>query len=98
MTEQRRDRFEAHTPIDGLGGQCVTELVRMRGTDARTSGGGRHDSMDGSSIERFVVVRDQPRWVRMWSALVAVHSAEEFDDIIVERDVTVIAQFADRDA
>jgi hypothetical protein len=28
MTEQSGDNVRAHTPIDGLGGQCVPKLVR----------------------------------------------------------------------
>ena len=38
------------------------------------------------------------RWRRMCSALVAVQLGEEFDEVGVQRDVTVVAELADRDA
>ncbi len=38
MTEKRGDRFDTHAPVDGLGGQSVTELV---GCDVPDAGGRR---------------------------------------------------------
>jgi len=34
VPEERSDGFEAHTPVDGLGGESMTELVRGDVSDA----------------------------------------------------------------
>ena len=34
VPEQRGDGFEAHAPVDGLGGQGVAQLVRVDVTDS----------------------------------------------------------------
>ena len=58
-----------------------------------------HDAVHGSSVDGCVVIGDESTLlVRMCSALVAVQLGEESDEVGVEWDEPVVAEFADRDA
>ena len=56
VPEQGGDRFEAHAPVDGLGGEGVAQLVRMDVADVGELGDPVHIAMDGPSVEGPSVV------------------------------------------
>ena len=94
MTEHRRDRFEAHPAVDGLGGERVPQLVGM---DVPEPGGAPdtpHDPPDVVAVEASAVVVQEIAACR-WMCGGPV--GEEPLRVRVERDVSVVVEFADRD-
>ncbi len=58
VAEERGDGFEAHTPVDRLGGQGVPELVGMDVADARSLGCRCDIAMNGPAVEGLAVIAD----------------------------------------
>ncbi len=56
MSEERRDGFEPHAPVDRLGRQRVTELVRMHVADTGALGDSLDVTVDGAPVEGLMVV------------------------------------------
>ena len=83
--------------VDGLGGECVAQLVGMDMADPGPLGDRRHVAMDGAPIERppVVTLEEVPR------ARATTHGPVLVDEIDQHRQqghVAVVVQFADRDA
>ncbi len=98
VTEEGGDGFEAHATVDRLGGEGVAELVGVDVADAGVAADGGHDAMHGSSVDRCVVVGDEPV---LGADVVGVGGGplgEEGDEFGVEWDEAVVAEFADGDA
>ena len=97
MAEEGGDGFQAHAPVDGLGGQGVAELVGVDVADARPLGHRVDVAVDGAPVEGLAVVAlDQS--TRAARAAGAPIVADEVDQHGVKRHVAVVVQFADRDA
>ena len=94
MAEHGGDGFEAHTSVDGLGGQGVAQLVGVDVSDAGVAGDPVEHASDLVTIDWPVVPDDQA--VDVIDPILPV-SVEEFDQLGVERDVAVVAEFPDRD-
>jgi hypothetical protein len=97
VTEQRRDRFEAHPSVDRLGREGVAELVRVHVPDTGALGDGGDVAGDGAAVEGLTVVAFEEHAAAGWSAVVAV-VGDELDQDRVQRDVAVVVELADRDA
>src|SRR4029078_6051992 len=59
VPQQRGDRFEAHAPVDGLGGQGVAQLVGG-GAAAGGAPDAADDPADHVAVQRPAVVGGQP--------------------------------------
>ena len=55
MAEHRRDRFEAHASVDGLGREGVAELVGVHVAEAGVSGDATNDPPDVMTVESSAV-------------------------------------------
>src|SRR5207244_11997803 len=97
VTEQSRDRLEAHTAVEALGGQGVTKLVRMDVSHSGPTGHGGDVASDGAPVESVSVVALEEQTVlrRPSPRLVVV---DESDEEWVEGDVAIIVELAHRDA
>jgi hypothetical protein len=96
VAEHRRDRFQAHAPVDRLGGQSVPELV---GVDVRQPGGGAgFVDVAGHSVPvgRLAVLPGQQQRVCRIDMTGAV-VVDQGDQVRAQRQVAVLAQLADRD-
>jgi hypothetical protein len=94
VAQEGCDCFEAHVSVDGLGCEGVTELVWVHMTDACNLGYPADDAGDLVPVQRFTVPDDQPVDVVITVCVVVVG---EFDELWVERDVTVVVELPDRD-
>ena len=96
MAEHRRDGFQAHAPVDRLGGQSMPELV---GVDMRQPGGGAglvDVTGHGVPVGWLAVLPGQQQRVCRIDVTGAV-VVDEGDQVGVQRQVTVFTEFADRD-
>ena len=97
MPEQRRDRFQAHAPVDRLGGQGVAQLVGMHVADPGPLGRGDDVAVDGAPVEGLSVVAfDEPSGPRRWAGGEPV--GDELDEQRVQWHVAVVVELADGDA
>ena len=97
VTEQRGDCFESHAAVDGLGGEGVAELVGVDG-DAGAASDAAHDAGECVSVEAAAVIGDESIVGADVVEVVGGPAGEEGDEVGVEWDVAVVAEFADRDA
>ena len=51
----RGDRLQAHAAVDGLGGQGVSQLVRVDVADAGGRGDGGDPALDGVAVQRALL-------------------------------------------
>jgi hypothetical protein len=96
MAEQGGDGLQAHAAVDGLGGQCVAELV---GVDVRQPGGGAgpvDHAGDGVPVQWAAVLTGQQQRVAGRDVGGAV-GVDEGDQLGMQRQVAVLAELADRD-
>jgi hypothetical protein len=81
VAQEGSDRFEAHSPVDGLSRKGVTQLVWVHMTDACNLGYPVDDAGDLVPVQRVNVPDDQPVDVVITVRLVVVG---EFDELWVE--------------
>jgi hypothetical protein len=97
MTEQSGDGLEGHASVDGLGGEGVAELVGVGG-HAGAAGDATNDAPDLVAVDGAAVVGDEPVVSADAIEVVGAPPGEECDEVGVEGDEAVGAQFADGDA
>jgi hypothetical protein len=96
VAEHGGDRFQAHAPVDRLGGQRVAQLV---GVDVWQAGGcsGPVDMAgDRVTIELCAVFPRQLKGIVRCDVAGAV-VVDELNEVWMQRQVAVLAQLADRD-
>ena len=98
VTEQRGDGFEAHPAVDGLGGEGVAQAVGVHVVDPGDGADAGDDAVHGATIDRVVVVGEQPPAPADVLAVGGGPLGEEVDDFGVQGDHAVVAELADRDA
>jgi hypothetical protein len=96
VAEHRCDRFQAHPAVDGLGGQGVSHLVRVDVWQAGGGGGFVEVAGDAVPVHRFAVLSRQQEGIVGVDVTFAV-VADQVDQVWVQRQVTVIVKFPDRD-
>ena len=94
MPEQCGDRLEGHAPIDGLGGQRVTQAVRADVADPGGPGGFGHGPIDAALPDALAVLDEQVSTAEAGRPL-GQPGVEELLELGVQRDVAVDAELAD---
>jgi hypothetical protein len=98
VPEERGDGFETHASVDGLGRQCVTELVWVDVTDAGAFGDACDETVDGAALDGGAVIGDE---AALGADVVGVGGdpvGEESDELGVQWDEPVVAELADGDS
>ena len=91
VAEHGGERFEAHAPVDGLGGEGVAELVGVDVSDARCLGDPVDDAGDLVPVDRPVVPDDEPVDVVVAVGVVVVDEFESQPMLTVLEDDCPIA-------
>jgi hypothetical protein len=94
VAEERRDRFEAHAPVDGLGGEGVAELVGVDVTDPGGVSGSLNGAVEAFGWDWSAAVAEQQVAAQTCGAL-GEPVVEEFFQVGVEWDVAVVVEFPD---
>jgi hypothetical protein len=95
MAEEGSDRLQAHATVDGLGGQGVTQLVRVDVADAGGGGDSGDPALHGVAVERALLAREEPA-VGMGFVGPSI-GVEQLDEMGVEGDVAVVVELAEGD-
>ena len=96
MAEHRGDGFQAHAPVDGLGGQGVPQLVGVDVAQPGRGAGFVDEAGDRVPVHRAAVLPGQEQGVRGVDVRGAV-VVDQRDQVRVQRKVAVFAELADRD-
>src|SRR6516164_2060121 len=93
MPQERSDGFQRHTPVDGLGGQGVTQLVWRNATESSSASDLFNRGIDSRRGDPTSMVGEQI----VGAQVVAASSkpvVEERFELWVEWDVAVAVQLA----
>ena len=95
VAEQRGDGFDAHAPVDGLGGQGVAELVGGDVTDAGVDG----DAAEGVGDTQFgdgpAVLEQKPFAAQAGRPIVRDPVVEEVLELGGQGNVAVVVELPD---
>jgi hypothetical protein len=97
MPEHRGDRLQPHAAVDRLGGQGVTQLVRV-GADTGVASDAADDAADDVAVQRPAVVGGQPLMAADVLEVGGGPGGEQCHQLGVQRHVPVVAELAQRDA
>ena len=97
VPEEGGDGFKSHAAVDGLGGEGVTQLVRVHVADAGVTSHPPDDAGGQVSVDRAPVVGNQPAVLADVLDVVRRPGGKEMDQLRVQRHVAVVAKLADRD-
>jgi len=95
MAEQRSDRLETHAPVDGLGGEGVTQLVGVD-LDFASATDTSDNATDQMTFEGSAVVGNKAVVSADVVEIGGGPRAEQLDELGMERNVAIIAELADR--
>src|SRR6185312_5166463 len=98
VAEQGGDGLQPHAAVDGLGGQRVTEPARVHAGDAGSAADAGDDAADEVPVQRAAVVGDQALVPADVLEVGGGPGGEQLDELGVQRDVTAVAELAQRDA
>ena len=98
MSEQDRDRVEAHAPVDRLGSQGVAQLMGGDVADAGGVGSVPQGFGDAVVADRPVVFEQKAIRAQSGGPVVGDPVVEQLLELWVQRDVAVVVQFADRNS
>jgi hypothetical protein len=94
MAEQCGDGFQAHAPVDRLGGQGVPQPVRVHRGNPGGPADPVHDPSDDVPVQRAAVVGDQPFMAADVVEVGGGPGGEQLDQLGVQRHVPVGAELA----
>ncbi len=97
MAQQRGDGFETHPPIDGLGGEGVTELVGMDMTDLGSFGDPANHPGEPVPVDSRNLVGEEPTSRGDTVGVAGLPRCDEFDQFRMKRNIAVVAELPDRD-
>jgi hypothetical protein len=97
VPEQRGDRLQPHAPVDRLSGQGVPQPVRVHSGDAGDAAHSVDDAADRMPVEWAAVIGDQSPVGANVLEVGRRPVAEQRDELWVQRDVAVVAEFAEWD-
>jgi hypothetical protein len=85
-------------PVDGLGGEGVSQAVGVHVVDAGDGADAGDDAVHGAAIDRVVVIGEEPAAPADVLCVGGGPLCEQVDDFGVEGDHAVVAELADWDA
>jgi hypothetical protein len=97
VAEEGGDGFEAHTPVDGLGGEGVAELVGVDVADSGLFGDSADHAGDPMPINLAGLVGEEDPMPADVFPVGLLVGGDVFDQVGVEGDVAVVSEFADWD-
>jgi len=97
VTQEGGDGFEAHSPVDGLGAEGVTQLVGVDMADPGSFGDPANHPGDPMPVNGADVVGEEPAVAGDMDSVVGLPPSNEFDQVGMERNIPVVAEFPDWD-
>lgn len=98
MAEEGGDGFETHTPVDGLGGEGVAELVGVDVADSGLFGDTADHAGDPMPIDAAGPIGEEDAMAGDVFPVGLSVGGDVFDQVGVEGDVSVVSKFADWDS